>query len=300
MVPLRASQLIDAPEGAVRRATQRIELWTRTAAALAMRIDVAARDAAPRGRLASGDVIALRAGRGAARMLLGDRRLILRVADSPPSASVLAPEGGDPVWVPALRLVAGPLRRCDVDLQTAATGAGTLATVTCRVSARSGLLTPAARRPVLTAAQTLLGIATLIAREPVVVVAAAIIRDGRVLAARKRPRAGRVERSPAEWELPGGKVEPGEADADALRREIVEELDLPVTVADRIGPEIDLGDNRVLRCFAAGADGGTPRSLEHDELRWLAPAELDSVPWSRADRDLIPHLLAALRGDRPG
>ncbi len=292
MVPLRASQLIDAPEGAVRRATQRIDLWTRTAAAVAVRIDVAARDRDPRGRLAAGDLIALRAGTPAARLVFGERRLILRVDDSPFAASVPATDAGTGGWAPALRLVAGPLRRCDVDLQTAATGAGTLMTVTCRVDARPGLLTPAARGPVLAAAQTLLGIATLIAREPVVVVAAAIIADGRVLAARRPPGAGgRVE-----WELPGGKVEPGETDADALRREIAEELDLAVTVADRIGPDLDLGDNRVLRCFRADANGGTPRLVEHDELRWLAPDELRSVPWSRADLDLIPHLLPVLRG----
>jgi 8-oxo-dGTP diphosphatase len=287
MVPLRASQLIDAPEGAVRRATRRIELWTRTAAALGVRIDVAARDRAPRGRLTAGDLLSLRHRSVKVRLLLGDRRLILRVVDGPYPGTV----PGASVWVPSLRLVAGPLERCDIDLHTATTGAGTLMTITCRAVAKPGLLTPAVRRPVLTAAQTLLGIATLIAREPVVVVAAAIIRDGRVLAARRHAAAnGR-----AQWELPGGKAEPGESDEQAVRREIAEELTIPVRVADRIGPDIELGDNRVLRCFRADP-GGEPSSREHAELRWLASSELQSVTWLPADRALLPALETALRG----
>ena len=188
------------------------------------------------------------------------------------SASVLAPDAGRPLGA-SLRLVAGPLRRCDVDLQTAATGAGTLATVDVPgAGRRPGWLTPAARRPVLAAAQTLLGIATLIAREPMVVVAAAIVRDGRVLAATAAAVSGA-----GSWELPGGKVEPGETDAVALRREIAEELS-----TTGFGAEPDRARTSTSATTAScGAIAQTPTagrraSLEHDELRWLAPEELRS------------------------
>ena len=244
---------------------------------------MATRDRNPRGRLQAGDLLSVRAGSATARLLLGERRLILRVVARPAMGSV--PDTAE--WVPSLCVVAGPLRLCDVDLQTAATGAGTLTTVTCRVQAATGWLTPAARKPVLAAAQTLLGIATLIAREPMVVVAAAIVRDGRVLAARRRGDG-------AVWELPGGKAEPGETDEVALRREIAEELSIPVLVRSRIGSEVDLGDHRILRCYRADA-GGTPQAQEHEELRWLAAEELRSVTWLPADLALLPAVESCLR-----
>src|SRR3954470_802116 len=84
-------------------------------------------------------------------------------------------------------------------------------------------------------------------QSPRVIVAAVIIVDGRVLAAeRSAPPevAGR-------WEFPGGKVEPGETDAQALARECLEELGARVAVGDRVGPDVPLAHGRaVLRVFA--------------------------------------------------
>src|SRR3954469_4628200 len=115
-----------------------------------------------------------------------------------------------------------------------------------------------------------------------VIVAAAIITDGRVLACeRSSPPevAGR-------WEFPGGKVEPGESDQQALARECVEELGVRVEVGDRVGPDVPLAHGRaVLRVFAVRLLGGDqPQALEHRSMRWLAPDELDSVPWLPADQ----------------
>ena len=63
------------------------------------------------------------------------------------------------------------------------------------------------------------------------VVGAAWIRDGRVLAARRGPGRARA----GWWELPGGKVDPGETDEEALVRELREELGVDVVVGDRLG-----------------------------------------------------------------
>jgi 8-oxo-dGTP diphosphatase len=125
-----------------------------------------------------------------------------------------------------------------------------------------------------------------------VIVGAAIIADGRVLACeRSSPPevAGR-------WEFPGGKVEPGESDEQALARECAEELGVRVEVGERIGPDVPLAHGRaVLRVFAVRLlDGDQPRALEHAAMRWLAAGELDAVRWLPADKPIVAELPAYL------
>jgi 8-oxo-dGTP diphosphatase len=127
-----------------------------------------------------------------------------------------------------------------------------------------------------------------------VIVGAAIIACGRVLACERADPpevAGR-------WEFPGGKVEPGETEVEALIRECYEELGVRVEVGDRIGRDVPLGHGRaVLRVYAARlVDGDLPRPLEHSELRWLTANELHSVVWLPADAPIVaalPPLLAS-------
>ncbi|HCT80968.1 MAG TPA: DNA mismatch repair protein MutT [Micromonosporaceae bacterium] len=122
-----------------------------------------------------------------------------------------------------------------------------------------------------------------------VIVGAAIVEDGRVLA---------CERSePAEvagkWEFPGGKVEPGETEEEALIRECEEELGVVVTIGARVGQDVLLGHGRaVLRVYAATLIKGTPEPLEHAELRWLTATELNTVPWLPADAPIVAALPA--------
>lgn len=131
-------------------------------------------------------------------------------------------------------------------------------------------------------------------REPKVVVGAAIIVDGRVLGcARSAPPevAGR-------WEFPGGKVEPGETETDALARECAEELGVRVEVGARVGRDVRMAHGRsVLRVYVARLlHGDQPKALEHSELRWLSAAELDSVPWLPADVPIVAALRPLLTG----
>lgn len=103
------------------------------------------------------------------------------------------------------------------------------------------------------------------------------------------------------WELPGGKVDPGERDEDAIVRECREELGVDVRVTGRIDGEWPIPPSAVLRVWTASLVRGEPRPLEHAALRWRAPEELDDVPWLEADYPLIPHLRAVLveqRGER--
>jgi 8-oxo-dGTP diphosphatase len=129
-------------------------------------------------------------------------------------------------------------------------------------------------------------------RSPRVIVAAVIITNGRVLACERAAPpevAGR-------WEFPGGKVEPGESDQQALARECAEELGVRVEVGDRVGPDVPLAHGRaVLRVFAVRLlEGDTPRALEHTSMRWLAADELDSVPWLPADQPIVAELPSLL------
>jgi len=120
------------------------------------------------------------------------------------------------------------------------------------------------------------------------VVGAAIVSDGRVLACRRTAPlevAGR-------WELPGGKVEPGEAPDDALVREIREELGCGVRVTGRLPGQQPVREGLTLRVLLAELTDGEPVPHEHDALRWLGPEQLDDVPWLPADEPF----LGALRG----
>ena len=133
------------------------------------------------------------------------------------------------------------------------------------------------------------------ADEPLVIVAAAVLRGGELLVARRtapRELAGR-------WELPGGKVEPGESEAFALARELAEELGIAVSVGARLGPTVPLGDGPdgrpwELRVFAAELRRGAASPSVHDAVRWVGPDDLDGLDWVPADRQLVPALRAAL------
>lgn len=118
------------------------------------------------------------------------------------------------------------------------------------------------------------------------VVGAAIVRDGRLLAQQR----AFPESHAGQWELPGGRVEDGEQPEEALVRECVEELGVPVMVGEQVGPDVPLKKDLVLRVYAAKLDGGEPEALEHNAVRWLTAGELPGLDWLPADRVLVPAL----------
>ena len=123
---------------------------------------------------------------------------------------------------------------------------------------------------------------------PGAVVGAAILADGRVLAARRTSPPAVAGR----WEFPGGKVERGESPEQALVREVEEELGCTVAVDSWLSARVPIGDSLVLSVAVAHLVDGVPSAREHDRVRWLAADDLDTVDWLEPDRPF----LAELRG----
>jgi 8-oxo-dGTP diphosphatase len=124
------------------------------------------------------------------------------------------------------------------------------------------------------------------------VVCAAIVRDGHVLVAQRGPAKSQA----GLWELPGGKVEPGETDMAALRREIREELGLAITVREPIGESVHAYEHAVVRLVAYRCDyvGGVADPTEHSAILWASAAQLETLGWAPADVPLIPCVVTLL------
>ncbi|MFJ8635947.1 (deoxy)nucleoside triphosphate pyrophosphohydrolase [Streptomyces sp. NPDC093568] len=127
-----------------------------------------------------------------------------------------------------------------------------------------------------------------------IVVGAALLDGGRLLAARRSA----PEELAGRWELPGGKVEPGEAPEAALVRELREELGVDAEVIERVPGTWPLKPPYVLWVWTARLLPGTgePKPIEdHDALRWLGPGELWDVDWLDQDVPAVREVAARLR-----
>ncbi len=127
-------------------------------------------------------------------------------------------------------------------------------------------------------------------RRRIAVTAAIIERDGRFLVAHRKPGGPRGSR----WEFPGGKVEPGETDEEALERELREELGVSCTVG-RPEPSVihDYPDVAVeLRPYRVTVTG-EPVPHEHETLAWIPGEGLLDIGLCDADVPIARRLLSA-------
>lgn len=127
-------------------------------------------------------------------------------------------------------------------------------------------------------------------------VVAAVVRDAdRILVTRRLDRPGKK----GQWEFPGGKVEPGEAEPDALVREIAEELGCAIEVGALLlrhhhrYPDLDVE----LAFYAARLpDGAIPRALGVAELAWAPADGLAAFDFLEADRAVLDELARSSAG----
>ena len=132
-------------------------------------------------------------------------------------------------------------------------------------------------------------------RRLLLVAACALVdADGRVLIA-QRPEGKQLA---GLWEFPGGKVEPGETPAEAVVRELAEELGVttqiawlaPLTFASHSYETFHL----LMPLFVCRRFTGTARGLEGQSIKWVRPKDMRSYPMPPADEPLIPFLIDLL------
>lgn len=95
------------------------------------------------------------------------------------------------------------------------------------------------------------------------------------------------------WEFVGGKVEPGEAPQQALIRECQEELDITVDVGDVFFDVVHAYPDLTvhLTLFHATIQQGTPRLLEHVDMRWITTAEIPQFDFCPADTEILQKII---------
>ncbi len=91
---------------------------------------------------------------------------------------------------------------------------------------------------------------------------------------------------PLKWEFPGGKIEPGESPEACLKREILEELGLTVSIEKPLHPLTHAYETFTitLHPFRCRILSGKLTLHEHRNLKWLTPARTETLKWSEADR----------------
>jgi len=125
---------------------------------------------------------------------------------------------------------------------------------------------------------------------------AIIERDGRVLAAQR----SRSMSMPLKWEFPGGKIREGERPESCLKRELVEEMGVRVSV----GAALPTTTHRypsftiTLYPFVCSICSGEITLHEHAACAWLPPEELASLDWAEADHPVLESYIEHRRGDR--
>ena len=125
---------------------------------------------------------------------------------------------------------------------------------------------------------------------PITVVCALIIRNDTVLCAQRSEQMA----LPLKWEFPGGKLEDGEAPEEALKREIMEELSIDITVGRAMNvSEYTYENGRTIRLlpYLATMHSEEPVANEHAELRWVKAVDLLDLDWAAADVPIVHEYL---------
>ena len=124
------------------------------------------------------------------------------------------------------------------------------------------------------------------------VVAAIIRRENQVLLGRRPDH----KRHGGLWEFPGGKIDEGETEVEAVARELLEEFGVETTSVGRVVYECrDPGTPFLVRFLDVGIRG-TPEPREHTEIGWFKPESLPSLPLAPCDARFVAEYLLQVSG----
>lgn len=119
------------------------------------------------------------------------------------------------------------------------------------------------------------------------VTAAVIVEDGRILLARRGPH----EKLAGLWELPGGKIDPGETPQQCLERELMEELSMTAEAGPLLARTVYTYDHGEFEMLALQTKRRSAYILTvHDEAGWFSDSDLESLPIAPADLELLDAL----------
>lgn len=125
---------------------------------------------------------------------------------------------------------------------------------------------------------------------PKIVTAAVIERDGLILIGKRK----QGKQHPGNWEFPGGTIEEGETPEQCLKRELREELDIITEIGDLFcSSEYTYTPEFTIRLLAYQATviSGFFNLNDHEEIRWVKPADLADYDFPEADRPIVERLI---------
>ncbi len=122
------------------------------------------------------------------------------------------------------------------------------------------------------------------------VVCSIIERNGECLLA-QRPAGKALAHK---WEFPGGKVNPGEAEKDALKREIREELGIDIELHDRLTPRFHQYETFTINLipYKCSINNGEPTPHEHSRIAWVDPKSAEVYDLADADKPILREYLS--------
>lgn len=117
------------------------------------------------------------------------------------------------------------------------------------------------------------------------VVGAVIIKDSKILCAQRNENTS----LPLLWEFPGGKIEDNETPIEALKRELLEEMQCEIDVKEKITTTVHEYEFAIIELSTYYAEMLNDNIIlnEHKDIKWLSKAQLTSLEWAPADIETI-------------